>query len=114
MRKLIYAVFIMAGISIASINVANAQDTKSNAACCSKEKAASTAMKSGDCPMKAKTVSLTSAKADDPKGCPMAANKDCLMTGTKACPKDCPMKSGAVTENKSQVKKETVAEAKVK
>ena len=92
MRKLIYTLFIMAGISLASLSVSNAQEKKADGACCSKANA--TTMKSGDCPMKANTVSLTSAKTDDPKGCSMATNKDHTMAGTKACPNqaNCPMK----------------------
>lgn len=73
MRKLICVVFLMAGISIASIGVSSAQDVKTkaacckkDAACCNKEKVTAGTMKSGECPMKAKTVALTSG--DKAKG----------------------------------------------
>ncbi len=116
MKKLFYVVFLLAGISIASLNSSNAQDNKVKAACCNKEKVATTAMKSGDCPMKAATASTTAAKVDCPKDCPMAAKKDCPMAGTKDCPKaNCPMKAGAVANNKPCCAKSgAVAETKTK
>lgn len=120
MKKLFYVVFLLGGISLASVNVSTAQDTKAKSACCSKEKAGATAMKSGDCPMKATATASTTAKADCPKNCPMAASKDCPMAGTKDCPKaaNCPMKAGAVAGNKDikcpNAKAAPVADAKVK
>ncbi len=117
MKKLICVLFITAGFGITSINVSNGQEKKASATCCAKEKVTATNIKSGDCPMKAKTVALTNAKAktDDPKGCPMAGNKGCPMAGTKDCSKaNCPMKSGAVTDKKPQSKTGPVAEVKVK
>ena len=113
MKRLFYVVFLMAGISIASLNTTIAQDNKAQAACCNKEKVAATATKSADCPMKAKTVALTTdakAKAD----CPV---KDCPMAGTKDCPKaaNCPMKAGTVANNKPCCAKSgAVAETKTK
>jgi len=112
MKRLFYVVFLMAGISLASVNLTSAQDTKAKAACCNKDKV--TAVKSGDCPMKASTVALTTnekAKADCPvKDCPMAGTKNC--TANKA---DCPMKAGAVAAKEtSKAKTGPVAEAKTK
>jgi hypothetical protein len=116
MKKLFYVVFLLAGISLASLNTSNAQDNKAKAACCNKEKVGATAMKSGDCPMKATAVASTTTKADCPKNCPMAANKDCPMAGTKDCPKsNCPMKAGTTAgKETSKAKTGTVAEAKTK
>ena len=113
MKKLFYVVFLIGGISLASVNTSSAQDNKAKAACCNKEKVAATDMKSADCPVKAKTVALTTdakAKAD----CPV---KDCPMAGTKDCPKagNCPMKTGAVANNKPCCAKSgAVAETKTK
>lgn len=114
MKRLFYVVFLMAGISLASVNVSNAQDTKAKVPCCNKEKATAGAMKSGDCPMKAGTAALTTnekAKANCPvKDCPMAGTKNC--TANKA---DCPMKAGAVAGKEAcKAKTGAVAEAKMK
>ena len=90
MRKLFYALFLVAGMSFASDNVANAKDTKTKA-CCNKETVATTATKekSKDCPV---------------KNCPMASKKA-----------DCPMKTASATETKKCCTKAApVAEAKKK
>jgi hypothetical protein len=113
MKKLFYVVFLIGGISLASMNVSTAQDTKAKSACCSKEKAGVTAMKSGDCPMKVSTVAMkTTEKA---KGnCPV---KDCPMAGIKACPNsaNCPMKAGTATgKETSKSKTGPLAEVKTK
>ena len=113
MRKIICVVFLMAGISIASIGVTSAQDVKTKAACCNKGKVTAGTMKSGDCPMKAKTAALTSAdKAKATcavKNCPMTGK---ICTGNKA---DCPMKADvAAAKETCKAKAGAVAEAKTK
>jgi len=113
MKKLFYVVFLLAGISLASVNTSSAQDTKAKAACCSKATAGATAMKSGDCPMKNGAVASTTN--DKAKGnCPV---KECPMAGTKDCPKaaNCPMKAGtAAGKESSKAKTGPVAQAKTK
>ena len=90
MRKFFYAVFLMAGMSFATVNL-SAQDTKAKA-CCNKAVTAD-----------------TKAKGD----CPLAAKKDCpLKAGTVAEQKACCAK--AIAENKKPccAKAPAVAEAK--
>jgi hypothetical protein len=96
MKRFIYAILFVAGISFSAANVTIAQETKAKAACCNKAQTASADMKKGDCPMAAKKDCPIAAKSkgECPKNCPMANKKDC----TKA---NCPMKSGAVAGKKS-------------
>ena len=102
MKKLIYVMFLVAGISFAAVNVNIAQETKAKAATCNKAQIAKADVKSGNCPM----ASANKTKSDCPKNCPMANKKDCA----KDCPKaNCPMKSGAVAGKKSASKTGPVA-----
>lgn len=89
MRKLFYAVFLIAGMSFASVNLSSAQDTKAKAACCTKDKATA-----GKCA----------------KACTTADGKIC--TGKSGA---CTMKAGAVAgKETSKTKTGPVAEAKTK
>ena len=112
MKRLFYVVFLMAGISLASVNVSNAQDAKVKGTCCNKSKVTANTVKSDDCTGKVSTVALTTEGTAKTGEC---TGKDGKMAESKTCSAVCTHKTGAgVTETKTIVKSGTVAEVEDK
>lgn len=107
----------MAGLSLASVNLSNAQDVKAKGACCSKAKTTADMVKSDESAGKISNVALTTegaVKTDAAAKTGNCAAKDGKMAEGKVCKGVCTHKTGAVTEAKTTPKTGTVAEIEVK
>jgi hypothetical protein len=111
MERLFYVLFLMAGISLASFNVSNAQDAKVKGTCCTKAKVTAGTVKSDDPAAKISSVALTTDGTAKTADC---TAKTGAMAEGKACSGACTHKTGAVTETKTTAKTGVVAEAEVK
>lgn len=110
MKRLFYVLFLMAGLSLASVNVSNAQDAKVKGACCNKAKVTAGTVKSDEGTGKVSNVSLTTGVAKTGE----CTAKEGKMAEGKTCTGVCAHKTGAVTETKSTAKTGVVAETEVK
>jgi hypothetical protein len=111
MKRLFYVLFLIAGISLTSVNLSNAQDVKVKGACCTKAKATASTVNPGDNAAKVSTVALTT-EGTTKTGC--CAEKGSKMVEGKACTGVCSHKAGAVTEKNTTAKTDVVAEVKDK
>ena len=117
MKRLFYAVFFMVGLSLASVNLSNAQDVKAKGTCCSKAKTTADMVKSDENAGNVSTVSLTTegtVKTDVAAKTGNCVAKDGKVAEGKVYTGVCTHKSGAVTEAKTTPKSGTVAEVKEK
>ena len=103
--------FLIAGISFASVNVSNAQEAKVKGACCSKDKVSTNAVKTDDAAAKVSAVALTTEGTVKSGDC---TTKEVKMAEGKSCSSACTHKTDAVTEEKTTVKSGVVAETAVK
>jgi hypothetical protein len=111
MKRFFYVLFLFAGVSLASVNVSNAQDNKVKASCCNKAKATAGTVKSDDNTAKVSTVALTT-EGTAKTGC--CADNGGKMAEGKVCTGVCTHKAGAVTEKNTTAKTVVVAEVKDK
>ncbi len=123
MKKIFFLFFLIAGISIAAVNLTNAQEIKAKVSCCAKAKANATATATEQLSNERQSNRFESIKCKLSQGLSYGGekelshgrNQNCPKAGTKDCPNpNCPLKAGAVANKKPQAKTGPVAEAKLK